>query len=152
MLVIIKTLSAIKTMNTWLKCILIALAMTTLVACSEQTNEETNQPMTTDRSATMRSDALGREIEQATADLASRTGLDQSGIEVSVAEFVTWSNGSIGCPQPGMNYTMALVPGYRILLVASGRTYHYHGAREREPFYCPAERAGQPLPADQSVS
>ncbi|MEM7052981.1 MAG: hypothetical protein AAF446_00390 [Pseudomonadota bacterium] len=101
----------------------------------------------TERSITLRSDALGREIEQATADLVERVDVDRNDVAVSVAEFVSWNNGALGCPQPGMAYTQALVPGYRLLLTVDGQTYHYHGARDRDPFYCPAERAGQPLPA-----
>lgn len=39
-------------------------------------------------------------------------GLDPALFTLVRAEFVTWSDGSLDCPQPGMMYTMALVEGY----------------------------------------
>lgn len=129
------------------KWLIATMAIVLLAACTEQSSDET-EPAMTERSTTLRTDALGREIELARNELAERIDVDAADIEVSVAEFVTWNNGAVGCPEPDMTYTQALVPGYRVLLMADGQTYHYHGARDRDPFFCPAERAGQPLPAD----
>jgi len=82
-------------------------------------------------------DTLPQElIDQATADLAQRLGIAPTQITVRVAERLTWSDGSLGCPQKGMLYTQALVEGFRILLVARGVAYAYHGADGEEPFYC----------------
>ena len=49
--------------------------------------------------------------ELAQQDLARRLGLDQGAISVVVAQDVTWRNGSLGCPEPGMSYSQALVDG-----------------------------------------
>jgi hypothetical protein len=57
-------------------------------------------------------------------------------IEVLVAEEVTWSDGSLGCPEPDGMYTQALVEGYRIVLDVGGQEVHYHGARGEPPFLC----------------
>ena len=35
-------------------------------------------------------------------------------------------DGSLGCPQPGMNYVMMITPGYLIMLEANGQAYEYH--------------------------
>ena len=35
-------------------------------------------------------------------------------------EDVTWPDGALGCPEPGMSYTQALVPGARLVLEADG--------------------------------
>jgi hypothetical protein len=75
-------------------------------------------------------------IDQAVTDLAQRLGIAPSQITVLVAERLAWPDGSLGCPQKGMLYTQALVEGFRILLVARGVEYAYHGADEGEPFYC----------------
>jgi predicted small lipoprotein YifL len=69
-------------------------------------------------------------------DLAGRLGVDVADIEVTAYETVTWSDGSLGCPQPGMMYTQALVDGYLIQLMVDGQTYNYHGANGRDPFLC----------------
>ena len=47
-------------------------------------------------------------------------------VHVVSVEDVTWSDGSLGCPQPGFSYTQALVPGYRVALEHAGRTHFVH--------------------------
>jgi len=59
------------------------------------------------------------------ADAADRTGLDAVAIEVVQAESVTWNDGSLGCPEPGMFYTQALVDGYHVILEADGEELDY---------------------------
>lgn len=72
----------------------------------------------------------------AAADLAARLGVGIDQVSVVSMEEVTWRDGSLGCPEPGMMYTQALVPGSRILLKANGQTYEYHAGGGREPFLC----------------
>lgn len=78
----------------------------------------------------------GAAVEQSVADLATTLGVDPSEVEVVEVEAVTWRNGSRGCAQPGMAYTMALVEGSRITLRAGGRTYEYHSGGSRPPVRC----------------
>ena len=74
---------------------------------------------------------------QRTRDLiATSTGVTPDRIKLTTAETFTFPDGSVGCPRPGMSYTQALVPGYRIVMHADGRDYHYHGRQGGEPFYC----------------
>ena len=89
---------------------------------------------------------LTERAEQAQRDLSERVELAAADIGIERAEYVTWRNGALGCPGPGMAYTEALVPGYRIILNANGEVHHYHGARGRAPFHCPSERISKPLP------
>ena len=84
-------------------------------------------------------------IDAALTDAARRTGLKQTELEVLSAEAVTWSDGSIGCPQPGVMYTQALVPGYRIRVRAGTETLDYHSGRKGAPTFCPAERVVPPI-------
>lgn len=72
----------------------------------------------------------------AIADLAAHANVGEDEIEVVAHDEVTWRNGALGCPQPGMAYTQALVEGYRIVLRAKGQEYAYHGADGRPPFRC----------------
>ncbi len=78
---------------------------------------------------------LADEVDRAMADLASRLPTEAL-IGVTVAHELTWPDGSLGCPEPGMSYTQALVPGYRIELTADGVVYAYHGANGNDPFLC----------------
>lgn len=79
-------------------------------------------------------------------DLAERLDIDPAEITVVLDEAVVWRDGSIGCPEPGMNYTQALVDGRRILLESEGATYAYHAARGQPLFHCPPGRAADPIP------
>lgn len=65
-------------------------------------------------------------------DAAARTGADPATARILRAEAVTWSDGSLGCPEPDMFYTQALVPGYWVVIELGGQTLDYrvgaHGA------------------------
>lgn len=80
-------------------------------------------------------EALQR-INFAKNDLAERLDVEPATIEVVAYEKAIWRDGSLGCPQPDMMYTQALVDGYLIQLRVDGQTYNYHGANGRDPFLC----------------
>jgi hypothetical protein len=89
-------------------------------------------------------------VEAALSDAAKRTGMTILDLSVLSAEAVTWSDGSLGCPEPGMSYTQALVPGYRVRIRAGVEVLDYH-ASERGPLaLCPPGRAVDPLPVVRS--
>lgn len=72
----------------------------------------------------------------AIADLAGRTGIDKTAISVVLVEEVVWSDGSHGCPQPGMAYTQVLTDGLRIVLEANGLLFDYRSGGLSEPALC----------------
>lgn len=80
--------------------------------------------------------AGGSLVDQAKADLSKRLGVDASQVTVVSSEEVTWPDGSLGCPEPGMRYTQALVPGNRTVLEVAGKQYPYHSGGHRPPFLC----------------
>ena len=84
-------------------------------------------------------------VRAALQDAARRSGRDVSSLQVALAEPVTWPDGSLGCPAPERMYTQALVPGYRIRIVAGSETLEYHGAGQGEPSYCPPSRVTSPV-------
>ena len=88
---------------------------------------------------------LSSVTEAVLADAATRTGADRASLSVASAEAVTWADGSLGCPQPGMNYTMALVPGYRIRVRAGEQVLDYHANQRGYFVLCPAGRAAAPV-------
>jgi hypothetical protein len=79
---------------------------------------------------------LDAQVAAAIEDLAATEGVSETNVEVVTAEEVTWSDGSLGCPDPDGMYTQALVPGYRIVLAVDGDEVHYHGADGQAPFRC----------------
>lgn len=85
----------------------------------------------------------GDDVERARADLAKRLGVPVEEVKVLERSEKTWPDGSLGCPQPGMNYTQALVEGSLLVLEAGGERYNYHAGGGREYFLCERLRAGQ---------
>jgi hypothetical protein len=69
-------------------------------------------------------------LDKLRADLASQQSVAAGEVKVIRAEAVNWPDGSLGCPQPGMMYTQAIVPGYRVELEASGKRYTYHASEK----------------------
>jgi hypothetical protein len=59
------------------------------------------------------------------ADAAQRSDTEPDAVEVIQAEAVTWNDGSLGCPEPGMMYTQALVDGYQVILRAGDDELDY---------------------------
>ena len=48
------------------------------------------------------------------------------------AESVVWNDGSLGCPEPGMEYTQALINGYWVVIEAAGQTYDFRVDARRQ--------------------
>ena len=92
--------------------------------------------------------SLGLEdaVRAARADAARRTGVAAESLVLISAESVTWSDGSLGCPQPGMMYTQALVPGYRVRFRGPAGEMDYHASARGALVLCPAGRAVPPVP------
>jgi hypothetical protein len=65
------------------------------------------------------------------------------------AESVIWNDGSLGCPEPGMAYTQALVNGYWIVVEAAGKTYDFRVGSGGSFRLCPP---GQGQPPSQSAA
>ena len=81
-------------------------------------------------------------VAAAIADTAIREGVDPAQVLVAAWSPVTWSDGSLGCPEPGMSYTQATVEGELLILRVAGGLFQYH-ARTGGPFaYCDEPSAG----------
>ncbi|HDH03144.1 MAG TPA: hypothetical protein ENH15_02735 [Actinobacteria bacterium] len=50
---------------------------------------------------------------------------DEAAFQVAVARTVVWSDGSLGCPEPGVLYTQALVDGYQVVVSGPGGDHDY---------------------------
>jgi len=62
------------------------------------------------------------------------------------AESALWNDGSLGCPEPGMAYTQALVNGYWVVIKAAGNTYDFRVGSRGSFRLCPP---GQGRPPSQ---
>ncbi len=59
------------------------------------------------------------------ADAAARTGFSRSALIIIQDLAMTWPDGSLGCPLPGVMYTQAPVAGYHILVQAGDAVLDY---------------------------
>ena len=125
----------IETTAGYLQSAILASVLVSLVACE---NTETKQKIVV---APMN---LNGQIEFSKMALAQRLDVPPDSVKVSSARQVTWRSGALGCPEPGMNYTEALVPGSVIYLQVDNMIHAYHAKFAGEPFYCPRERVESP--------
>ncbi len=75
------------------------------------------------------------------ADAAQRFKVVQNAVVVARAEQVTWSDGALGCPEPGRMYTQALVPGYRLVAKTGTEEMVYHTDSRGQVRVCGAAAA-----------
>ena len=63
-------------------------------------------------------------------------GVDLTAATVVTAEAVEWSDGSLGCPEPGMMYTQAITPGYHVVIEVDGTEYDYRATDSGQVRLC----------------
>ena len=134
-------------------CGIVPLAFA-LVACAPMSREpmdgraDREPSPETEAASEIGSQVMQPMIEHIRADAAQRAGVALDDVKVLTVESVTWPDGSLGCPEPGMMYTQALVQGYRIRVDAAGTPMSYHTGATSTFVFCPPERAQEPSPVD----
>lgn len=102
-------------------------------------------PITSEKQMAEARMTMREQVAHAIVDLANRHGVEPETIVVVNARPVTWRSGAVGCPQPGMSYSEALVPGVSILLKVGDEVLAYHATVGGEPFPCPLDRVELPV-------
>jgi hypothetical protein len=82
------------------------------------------------------------------ADALNRSGADASAVTVARAESVIWNDGALGCPEPGVMYTQALVEGYWVVLDVSGQPYDYRASEQGAFKLCVDSQGVPPTPPE----
>jgi hypothetical protein len=131
------------------------LVAVALVACSSMNPEQIEggtdpgaRPETGLPNEASGAQAMQPMLEEIRADATQRAGVEPDKVKILALESVTWADGSLGCPEPGMMYTQALVRGYRIEVDAAGATLVYHSGPQNRFVHCPPERAQPPSSVD----
>lgn len=75
-------------------------------------------------------------IETARADLSERLVVPINTIVIVEMASVVWPDGSLGCPEEGMQYAQVLTPGYLIRLQSEDRIFEYHASKGSTVIYC----------------
>ena len=75
-------------------------------------------------------------------DAAKRFNVAESAVVLARAEQLTWSDGSLGCPEPGRMYTQMLVAGFRVVATTGAGALTYHTDSRGIAVTCLASPAG----------
>jgi len=87
-------------------------------------------------------------IEAALHDAVRETKIERSLLQIISAKPVTWSDGSLGCPDEITKYSQSPVPGFHILIQAGTRQLEYHASADGGLVLCPPDRAMPPVAKD----
>ena len=82
-------------------------------------------------------------LESILKEAAALAKVDRDQLVIARAQSVVWSDGSLGCPEPGMEYTQALVNGYWVVVEAAGKKYDFRVGGGGSFRLCPPGQ-GQP--------
>jgi hypothetical protein len=66
-------------------------------------------------------------VEPVIAEAARLAGVPIDQVTVISAESVTFPDGGLGCPLPGMAYTQVQVEGFKLVADVAGTTYDFRG-------------------------
>jgi hypothetical protein len=136
------------------KVLLATVTLLVLVACDIHASASpmlTGTPHTSNSPALPTStptpvSAVPQEIlDQLLDEAASLAGVPRDQLTIERAEAVTWGDGSLGCPEPGMMYTQVLVDGYWVVIRAGDRTFDFRGSGTSYRL-CPPGRGVPPAP------
>lgn len=64
-------------------------------------------------------------LDAVLADASARSGVPQDQLVIREARAVTWSDGSLGCPEPDQAYIQILIDGYQVIVEAGDTIYDY---------------------------
>ncbi len=128
----------------------VALALAATLAVAARA-EEPNKPLpvltplnTPTRESPSMQTAVPKEILEPVLNKAAELAkVSREQLVIVRAEPAVWNDGSLGCPEPGMQYTQALVNGYWVVISAASQTYDFRLGRGGSFRLCP-EGQGQP--------
>ncbi len=82
--------------------------------------------------------------DQAVNLVASTLQVPVEEVTVLSVQAVTWSDTSLGCPEPGMMYAQVLTPGFLVTTEVQGKPQQVHMDAKGKGVVCPPERARPP--------
>lgn len=83
-------------------------------------------------------------LEAILKEVTRLAGVGREQVVIERAESVVWNDGSLGCPEPGMAYTQALVNGYWVVVEAAGKKYDFRVGSGGSFRLCPPGRGHPP--------
>ncbi len=79
-------------------------------------------------------------IEAVKIEIADDAGLTPRDVTIVSSEAVTFADGSLDCPMPGVNYIQVQVDGFIVVGMAGGTTFDYRGTSPTDLRRCEKPR------------
>ena len=109
---------------------------------------ETPAPTSTPEKSRFESQVPKAILDRIVDEAAKLANVPRERLLIVRAEAVIWNDGSLGCPEPGMQYTQALVNGYWVVIRSAEGVYDFRLRRDGGFRLCPEGRGHPPLPSD----
>jgi hypothetical protein len=131
-----------------------ALALTAILALAARGSEQvepvlpSTSPTLTEETPPVKGEVPQGILDPILKEAAALAKVAREQLVIVRAEPVVWNDGSLGCPELGMEYTQALVNGYWVVIEASGQTYDFRVGSGGSFRLCPAGRGRPPRQPD----
>jgi hypothetical protein len=79
-------------------------------------------------------------VEAALREASFYLGMPRDRLRLERVESRTWSDGSLGCPQPGRLYPQVITPGYLVVISGAGQRLEYHTNERDSVVLCASSR------------
>ena len=127
-----------------------AVAFAAVLALAARGSEQvefappSTSPKRTEETPPVKGEVPQRILDPILKEAATLADVPREQLVIVRAESVVWNDGSLGCPEPGMEYTQALINGYWVIIEAGGQTYDFRVGRGGSFQLCPAGRGRPP--------
>jgi hypothetical protein len=124
-----------------------ALALTAIFDATSgpiHTTTPTPKSTPTGETRTVPSEIPQKILDPILKEAASLAKVARDQLVIVRAESVIWNDGSLGCPEPGMGYTQALVNGYWVVIKGGGQTFDFRVGSGGSFRLCPEGRGHPP--------
>jgi hypothetical protein len=108
------------------------------------TPSETPAPTSTPQMSRVESQVPEAILDRILIETARLANVRREQLVIVRAEAVVWNDGSLGCPEPGMEYAQALINGYWVLIKAAGQTFDFRVGGGGSFRVCPQGRGRPP--------
>ena len=107
-------------------------------------------PTATEKTPPVKDEVPQRILDPILKEAATLAKVPREKLVIVHAQSVVWNDGSLGCPEPGMMYTQALVNGYWVVIQGAGQTYDFRVDGRGRFQLCPAGRGRPPRQTNAS--
>jgi hypothetical protein len=80
-------------------------------------------------------------VDAALREASFYLGMPRDRLRLERVESRTWSDSSLGCPQPGRVYLQVITPGYLVVISGAGQRLEYHTNERDSVVLCASSRA-----------